>query len=229
MTTTKIPFLGQFYFLCRMWGSHSGGHEWTCSACYLLHADSSTMKMEATCFQKHSLIFNGLHKFTTQKIQLFEIYFPIYAVYTLLSRHKNARQNHDIKTARRSFENVAQFRYLGKTATNQNLIQEEINRRLNSGNACYRSIHLFRAKDQVLHPYKLHLSFYVRNTAEQIMTRMTASLSRIPSNLHFVPKEIFITLWRSQVFKITDSDKKRERCVCDVSYILQPSFILQIK
>jgi hypothetical protein len=26
------------------------------------------------------------------------------------------------------------------TATNQNLIQEEINKRLNSGNACYRSV-----------------------------------------------------------------------------------------
>jgi hypothetical protein len=35
---------------------------------------------------------------------------------------------------------VAQFRYLGATITNQNLIQEEIKRRLNSGNACYHSV-----------------------------------------------------------------------------------------
>jgi hypothetical protein len=35
---------------------------------------------------------------------------------------------------------VSQFRYLGKTVTNQNLIQEEIMRRLNSGNACYHSV-----------------------------------------------------------------------------------------
>jgi hypothetical protein len=34
---------------------------------------------------------------------------------------------------------VAQFRYLGTTITNQNLIQEEIKKRLNSGNACYHS------------------------------------------------------------------------------------------
>jgi hypothetical protein len=42
--------------------------------------------------------------------------------YMLLSRHQNTGQNHDIKTAKRSFENVAQFKYLGTTITNQNLI-----------------------------------------------------------------------------------------------------------
>jgi hypothetical protein len=46
-------------------------------------------------------------------------------------------QNHDIKIAIRSFENVAQFRYLGTTVTNQNFIQMEIKRGLNSYNACY--------------------------------------------------------------------------------------------
>jgi hypothetical protein len=51
-------------------------------------------------------------------------------MYMLLSHHQNARQNHDIKTANRSFENMAQFRYLGTTVTNQNLIQEEIKKRL---------------------------------------------------------------------------------------------------
>jgi hypothetical protein len=48
--------------------------------------------------------------------------------YMLLSRHRNAGQNRDIKIANRSFENVSQFKYLGMTVTNQNLIQEEIKR-----------------------------------------------------------------------------------------------------
>jgi hypothetical protein len=63
--------------------------------------------------------------------------------YMLLSRHQNAEQNRDIKIANRSFENVAQFRYLGMTVTYQNLIWEEIKRRLNSGNACYHSVQNF--------------------------------------------------------------------------------------
>jgi hypothetical protein len=45
--------------------------------------------------------------------------------YMLLSPHKNAGQNHDIKTANGSFENVAQFQHVGTNVTNQNLIQEE--------------------------------------------------------------------------------------------------------
>jgi hypothetical protein len=60
--------------------------------------------------------------------------------YMLLSRHQNAGQNRDIQIANRSFENVAQFKYLGTTVTNQNLIQEEIKRRFSSGNACYHSV-----------------------------------------------------------------------------------------
>jgi hypothetical protein len=46
--------------------------------------------------------------------------------YMLLSRHWNAGQNRDIKIAKRSFENVSQLKYLGKSVTNQNFIQEKI-------------------------------------------------------------------------------------------------------
>jgi hypothetical protein len=58
----------------------------------------------------------------------------------LLSRHQNVGQNLEIKIANRLFENVSQFKKLRATVTNQNLIQEEIKRRLNSGNACYHSV-----------------------------------------------------------------------------------------
>jgi hypothetical protein len=72
----------------------------------------------------------------------------------LLSRHQNTGQNHNIKIGDRSFENVAQFKYLGTTVTNQNLIQEEIKRRLNSGNACYHSVQNLLSKNIKIRIYK---------------------------------------------------------------------------
>jgi hypothetical protein len=39
-----------------------------------------------------------------------------------------------------SFEKVEEFKYLGITLTNENSIQEEINSRLKSGNACCISV-----------------------------------------------------------------------------------------
>jgi hypothetical protein len=54
----------------------------------------------------------------------------------LVSHYQNADKNQNMKTGNRAFENVSQFKYLGMAVTNQNFIQEEIKRRLTSGNAC---------------------------------------------------------------------------------------------
>jgi hypothetical protein len=53
---------------------------------------------------------------------------------------RKAGGKHSIKIANRSFEDVAKFKYLGTTLTDQNSMHEEINSSLNSGNACYRSV-----------------------------------------------------------------------------------------
>jgi hypothetical protein len=60
--------------------------------------------------------------------------------YMLLSCYQNAGRNWDIKIPKRPFENMSQFKCLGTTVTNKNLFQDEIKRRLNSGNACYHSV-----------------------------------------------------------------------------------------
>jgi hypothetical protein len=57
-----------------------------------------------------------------------------------MSRHPNSGQNQNIRIADESFENVAKFKYLGTTLTNQNVIHDEIKSRLNSGYACYYSV-----------------------------------------------------------------------------------------
>jgi hypothetical protein len=57
----------------------------------------------------------------------------------LVSRDQNAGQTREIKIGNRSFENLSQLKYLGTKGTNENVIQEEIKRRMNSGNASYHS------------------------------------------------------------------------------------------
>jgi hypothetical protein len=57
--------------------------------------------------------------------------------YMVTSRDQNAGRNHSVKIDNISFERVEEFRYLGKTLTNQNSIQEEVKSLLKSGNACY--------------------------------------------------------------------------------------------
>ena len=60
--------------------------------------------------------------------------------YMVMSPDQNARRSHSMKTDDSSFERVEEFKYLGTTLTSQNSIQDEIKRRLKSGNACYHSV-----------------------------------------------------------------------------------------
>jgi hypothetical protein len=53
--------------------------------------------------------------------------------YILLPSHQNAGPNRNMNIKYTSFQDVSQFRYLGATVTNHNLIQEKIN-------ACYPSV-----------------------------------------------------------------------------------------
>jgi hypothetical protein len=70
------------------------------------------------------------------------MHFQVYSIisektkYMIMSRH----QNQNIRTTNESFENVAKFKYLGTTLTNQNDIHDEIKSRLDSGNAHYYSV-----------------------------------------------------------------------------------------
>jgi hypothetical protein len=56
--------------------------------------------------------------------------------YVLMSRSQKIGQTLSTEVGNRSFEDVAKFKYLGTTLTDQNCIHEEMKSRLNSGNAC---------------------------------------------------------------------------------------------
>jgi hypothetical protein len=60
--------------------------------------------------------------------------------YVLMPRIQKTGRDRNIKIPNTSFEDVADFKYLGTTLTDQNYMHEEINSRLNLGNACYHLV-----------------------------------------------------------------------------------------
>jgi hypothetical protein len=58
----------------------------------------------------------------------------------VVTHHQSVRQDHNLVSANKSFENMAEFKYLGITVINQSCIHEEINNRWSLGNACSHSV-----------------------------------------------------------------------------------------
>jgi hypothetical protein len=84
-----------------------------------------------------------------------------------MPRYPNSGQNQNIRRANESFENVATFKYLGTTLTNQNDIHDEIKSRLNSRNACQYSVqnfffpsHIKNLKIKIYKPIMLPVMLY---------------------------------------------------------------------
>jgi hypothetical protein len=61
--------------------------------------------------------------------------------YMLMSHGQKIGQKHSKKIANMSFADVAKFKYLGTTLTDQNHMHEGIMSRLNLEYACYHSVH----------------------------------------------------------------------------------------
>jgi hypothetical protein len=60
--------------------------------------------------------------------------------YMLMCNVVRRGKKHSIKIVNRFFEDVAKFKYLRTTLTDQNCMHEEIKSRLNCGNACYHLV-----------------------------------------------------------------------------------------
>jgi hypothetical protein len=76
----------------------------------------------------------------------------------VVSHCQNTGLYHNLLTPYKSFENVAQFKYLGMTVTNENCIHEEIKCRLNLGDACYFSVQNLLSSDLLSENLKLMYS-----------------------------------------------------------------------
>ena len=91
-----------------------------------------------------------------------------------MSHEHSSRQNHNIKAANKSFENLAKYKYLGRTPPDQSRVRETINTTLNSGNTIHHSIHFLACNPRIrrlkgVHKYNFACGFiWVWNTVSQI-------------------------------------------------------------
>jgi hypothetical protein len=59
-----------------------------------------------------------------------------------------------MKIAKRYFEDVTKFKYLGTTLTDRNCVHKEIKSKLNSGSACYYSFQCLLSRNLKVKIYK---------------------------------------------------------------------------
>jgi hypothetical protein len=85
---------------------------------------------------QEGLKLNGTHQLLAYAGDVNIVKGNINTKYVLMSRSQKVGQKHSIKTANKSFEDVAKFKYLGTTVTDKSCMHEVIKSRLNSGNAC---------------------------------------------------------------------------------------------
>jgi hypothetical protein len=61
-------------------------------------------------------------------------------MFMVVSHNQTVGKNRNLLIASKSFESVAQFKYLGTTVTNQHNIHIEAESSLNLGNDCYHCV-----------------------------------------------------------------------------------------